>query len=304
LFLACPNAQAVSLRLHKTNTPVTKEVKAEEKTLADIINKQVEYVNKHDLDSIDKLYSKDFINNDGFGKEVYFQLIKDTWNTYPDITYKTHIDNITINNNYATVATSEIATALAGASTDINSNIDAYGELYTTSKCVYHLVKTGKTWIITSENILSEQSSLKFGQAKYINIKLNAPQQIGANEEYTSTLTVNIPEQMNAIASINREKITYPQVKSDDAFRTLSDNKDLERVFHANGDNVNEYNIAAIAIGLANSDSISMTGAAFIMSRINVVPKNKYVEDVKKVEQQQKNDAAKLQEELNNAKAE
>src|SRR5574344_1085085 len=131
LFMACPNAQAISIKLHKTNVSVTKETKTEEKVLADIINKQVEYVNKHDLDSIDKLYAKDFVNNDGFGKEVYFQLIKDTWNTYPDITYKTHIDNITVNDNYATVETSEIATAVAGASTDVNANLDEYGELYT-----------------------------------------------------------------------------------------------------------------------------------------------------------------------------
>lgn len=303
LTLSCPNAQAFNCKFCKKNITNEQIVKNETKNLKDLMQAQIKFVNNHDVNSLSNLYSKDFINNDGFGKEVYFQLIKDTWETYPSITYKSTINDIEINDNYATVEATEYATALAGASEDINDGISAYGELNTVSKCIYSLEKNGNKWLVTSENVLSEQSSLKFGQAKYMKININSPKQINYGEDYTSSLNLNLPQNSNAIASITREKITYPQEKGKDSFRTLShDDNVLERVFTANKDNVNEYNIAAVAIGTEYNGNVAMTGAAFVITRVNVVPKNKFIEDIKKVEKQQKADANKLKEEFNNAK--
>ena len=95
--------------------------------IKNIIEKQDEFANKHNYDGIYKLYSKDFVNADGFDKESYFKLIKDTWETYPDISYKTEVKNIEFTDNYATVFVKEVAVA---APKEKFGDYETVGELY------------------------------------------------------------------------------------------------------------------------------------------------------------------------------
>ena len=215
-----------------------------------VIDQQSVYTNKYDLKGLATLYANDFVNSDGFNKDVYFKLIEETWKTYPDITYKTEIKNIEFSDNYATVFTNEIAVA---TSKENIGDLTVIGELYSTSQCVYHLEKQGTKWLINSEKIIEETSTLKYGDARYINIELNAPKQIGANKDYTTTLKVDAPKDSVVIASINKENIVYPQTKSDEAFRKMPDDNILERVFLSNKDNVNEYAVASIGITRAEN---------------------------------------------------
>lgn len=258
-----------------------------------VIDQQSVFTNKYDLKGLSSLYANDFVNSDGFNKDVYFKLIEETWKTYPDITYKTEIKNIEFSDNYATVFTNEIAVA---TSKEEIGDLTAIGELYSTSQCVYYLEKQGAKWLINSEKIIEETSTLKYGDARYINIELNAPKQIGANKDYTTTLKVDAPKDSVVIASINKENIVYPQTKSDDAFRKIPDDNILERVFLSNKDNVNEYAVASIGITRAenytdNQIRIYMGGLAFIMTRINVIPENKFIklEDKKESAENGKN---------------
>lgn len=258
-----------------------------------VIDQQSVYTNKYDLKGLATLYAKDFVNSDGFNKDVYFKLIEETWKTYPDITYKTEIKNIEFSDNYATVFTNEVAIA---TSQEEFGDLTAIGELYSTSQCVYYLEKQGAKWLINSEKIIEETSTLKYGDARYINIELNAPKQIGANKDYTTTLKVDAPKDSVVIASINKENIVYPQTKSDDAFRKMPDDNILERVFLSNKDNVNEYAVASIGITRAenytdNQIRVYMGGLAFIMTRINVIPENKFIklEDKKESTENGKN---------------
>lgn len=245
-----------------------------------VINQQTVYTNKYDLDGLSSLYAKDFTNSDGFNKEVYFKLIKETWETYPDIIYKTHINNIEFSDNYATVVVDETAIA---TSKETVGELSVIGELYSTSKCVYFLEKQGTKWVISSEKILDETSTLKYGNARYSKIELSAPKQIGANQDYTATLKVAAPKDSAVIASISKENIVYPQTKAEDAFRRLTGDNILERVFHSNSENVNEYTVASVGITRAEPTytpdevRVYMGGLAFIMTRVNVVPKNKFV---------------------------
>ena len=150
-------------------------------------------------------------------------------------------------------------------------------------KCVYYLEKQGSKWLISSEKVLDETSTLKYGDARYADIDLNVPKQIGAGKEYTASLNVVTPIDSVIIASISKENIVYPQTKSEDAFRKLTDNSVLERVFTSNKNNVNEYAVASVGITRAESVSdtqarIYMGGLAFIMTRINVIPENKFIQ--------------------------
>ena len=274
----CP-AQAGIIATQKATIEQNRVYKSTYNDVKAVIDQQTVYTNKYDLDGLSTLYSKDFVNSDGFNKEVYFKLIKDTWETYPDIIYKTHINNIEFSDNYATVTVDEIAVA---TSKEVVGEVSVIGELYSTSKCVYFLEKQGTKWVINSEKIIDETSTLKYGDARYSKIELNTPKQIGANQDYTATLKVGAPKDCVVIASINKENIVYPQTKSDDAFRRLAGDNTLERVFRSNTNNVNEYTVASIGITRAENYPqdqvrIYMGGLAFVMTRVNVVPENKFV---------------------------
>ncbi len=247
--------------------------------IKNVIEQQNIYANKYDLKGLSSLYADDFVNSDGFNKDIYFKLIEETWKTYPDISYITDIKNIEFSDNYATVFVNETAVA---TSRDEIGEFTAIGELYSTSQCVYHLEKHGAKWLINSEKIIEETSALKYGDARYTNIQLNTPKQIGAGKEYTTTLKVDAPKDTVVIASINKENIIYPQEKSEDAFRKMPDDNILERLFTSNKENVNEYAVASIGITRAenytdNQIRVYMGGLAFIMTRINVIPENKFI---------------------------
>lgn len=286
-------SQAGILAVQKAKIEQNRIKKSTYNDIKNVIDQQSVFTNKYDLKGLSSLYANDFVNSDGFNKDVYFKLIDETWKTYPDITYKTEIKNIEFSDNYATVFTYE--TAVATSQEEIG-DLTAIGELYSTSQCVYYLEKQGTKWLINSEKIIEETSTLKYGDARYINIELNAPKQIGANKDYTTTLKVDAPKDSVVIASINKENIVYPQTKSDDAFRKIPDDNILERVFLSNKDNVNEYAVASIGITRAenytdNQIRVYMGGLAFIMTRINVIPENKFIklEDKKESAENGKN---------------
>lgn len=279
-------AQAGIIAKQKAKIEQKKVYKSTLQDIKNVILKQDEYANKYDYDGLYKLYSKDFMNSDGFDKEVYFKLIKETWEVYPDISYTTEIKNIEFNDNYATVFVKE--TAVAAPKEEIGE-FTTIGELYSVSKCVYHLEKHGNDWLISSEKVIEETSTLKYGEARYVDFELNTPKQIGSDKYYTVTLKADLPPQTIAVASIANEKIIYPQVKSEDVFRKMSDSN-LERVFKSNSDNVNEYAVASI--GLTHTENydedhirVYMSGLGFIMTRINVVPQNKFIKIEDKNEQ-------------------
>ena len=275
----CP-AEAGIISLHKSRAEQNRLYKSAYNDVKHVIDQQTVYTNKYDLDGLSSLYAKEFVNSDGFDKEVYFKLIKETWETYPDISYKTQINKIEVGENYATVYVDEVAVA---TSKETVEDLTVIGELYSTSKCVYYLEKQGSKWLISSEKVLDETSTLKYGDARYADIKLNVPKQIGAGKEYTASLNVVTPIDSVIIASISKENIVYPQTKSEDAFRKLTDNSVLERVFTSNKNNVNEYAVASVGVTRAESVSdtqarIYMGGLAFIMTRINVIPENKFIQ--------------------------
>lgn len=249
------------------------------KELRSMIIKQLQYSNKYDIEGLSSLYAPDFVNADGFGKDVYFKLIKDTWSTYPNISYSSRIKNIDYSGNYAQIEVDETAVAVTQ---DVTDEGVAVGELYSKADCIYYLEKIGAKWFISSEKVLKETSTLKYGDARYTNIELSTPSQIKAGEYYTASLKVDAPEDTVVVASINKEKITYPQVRSEEVFRKMPDDNILERMFLSNNENVNEYTVASVGITKAEvydktKVRVTMGGLAFIMTRVNVVPANRFV---------------------------
>ncbi|MBO5434461.1 hypothetical protein J6A31_01390, partial [bacterium] len=100
--------------------------------------------------------------------------------------------------------------------------------------------------------------------------------------EYTAFLDLELADNENAVATIAHQEIIHPLEDTDQAFRHLTEENELERVFVANNKNINEYATASIGIAkterINNSIQVYLSGVAFLMTRVNVIPENKYIE--------------------------
>lgn len=247
------------------------------------LNNHLKYANTYNLEGLKSLYADSYVNSDGLNKEIYFDLIRKTWLSYPDIRYRMEIKNIEINSNTAVAQVYETAIATTGSKSGI---VNEKGLLESTSSSAYYFEKVGDQWLITSDHIISEKTLLRYGSAKETYIELNAPSQVSADTQYTSSLKIEPPKDSLIIASIGKETITYPQVTAEEVFRKLPEGGVLERMFTSNNKNLNEYAVASFGITKAEIKNgteikIYVTGLGFIMSRVNVVPKNEFVKVAK-----------------------
>lgn len=272
-------AHAGFLKTYKAQIVQNREYRNTISQIKEVFELQDKYTNSHNLDKLSELYSENFVNTDGFGKKVYFELIKNTWETYSDIIYGTVVRDIQVNGDYATVQTFETALATTHEQSE---TLDAFGELRSSANSIYYLQKFGNKWLITAEQILNEESQLKYGDARFIKMDLKAPNMVSAGQEYSASLDIELGEDESAIASIENQEIIHPIGKPKEIFRQLGENNELERLFKANKKNINEY--ATASIGIAKTvpydetrSRVYVSGIAFLMSRVNVIPENKYI---------------------------
>jgi len=251
----------------------------------------VKDANAYNLEGLKHRYAEDYINADGLNKEHYFDLIKKTWESYPDIKYRINIKNITINDDFAVAQVDEYAIGTTNSKSGI---ISEKGLLESNSSTIYYFGKINNEWLITSDYIIFEKTFLTYGTAKTMKVDLTAPSHMLANTQYTATLKIEPPKDSFVIASIGRENITYPQKVAEEVFRKLPDDNILERVFTSNNKNINEYSVASFGVTKAEINrgteiKIYVTGLGFVMSRVNVTPKNDFIKnEIAKVEKNEK----------------
>jgi hypothetical protein len=284
LCLICPaamlpaDASLVSNRAYRAEQ--RRENKQQIKQIKALFMVHDKYANLHDLKQLEILYADDYINNDGFNKEAYFKSIETTWETCEDITYTTKIKNITINGDYADVEVEEKASGTI-VEKFLNETPIA-GEIHSASQGIYHLIKINNKWYIKGETSLTDESSLLYGDARYMNIELQAPGQVASGDTYSVLLKVDADQDNYIIGSIDHDPVTYPTTTPKNELRALSSSQTLERYIKANTDNINEYAIASIAVSkMKKFDSehlrVYMTGLACVMKRVNVIPKNNFI---------------------------
>lgn len=254
------------------NLPVEANSFTDKFAVRNTIKTQDKYTKKYDLNGLSTLYAENFKNSDGLDKKSYFKLITDSWKTYPDITYKTKIKKISITDDNASVEVDETASSYT---IQLEKDVNIYGKLSSKSNGIYYLKKIDNKWQFTGEKVLNEHSILKYGEAKFIDMSLEAPKTVKAGEYYTASLKVNTTDDTIVIASINRDKVTSSQTKPDEVYRKLPEDKILERMFTANKDGNNEYAIASVGLSQSritssNNLQVYMTGIAILMTRVNV----------------------------------
>lgn len=250
--------------------------KSEVKAIKNILKNQIQAANKYSYPDFIKYFDFSYINSDGFGLDIYSKLVEDTWASYSNIQYAQKVKNITVNGKDAMAEVVETANA------KIESQYNLTGNLKSIANNIYFLKKTTNGWRIVSDVILTEDTYLSFGELSNYTPVLNVPYQIGANRSYTATLEYTAPKNTIAIASINQEKVSYPQQASKENYRKLPDDGILERFFTANGDGVNEYIVASLGLTRPEFDNkdlqINVTGIAYVIKRVNVVPENKFID--------------------------
>ena len=236
----------------------TREIKS-------LLNSQVRYANRTNFNKFIATYDKDYVNADGFNLETYSNLVKDVWDTYDNIVYGIKIKDISVKDDSATVEVTETSYA----DIPVSSTMD--GVLTSESNSIYYLKKNGGDWKVASDKVLSETTSMLYGDAKNLDIKLSL--------EFTP------PEDVIAIASIASDKVEYPQKQPKEVYRKFPDDNILERLFISNSDNVNEYVVASIGLTKADvedlSIKLSLTGFGYKIVRVNVIPKSEEAENVK-----------------------
>lgn len=258
-----------------------KENKQNLRLIKDLFKVHDKLSNSHDLKMLDFLYADNYINSDGFDKKTYFKSIEKTWESCKDISYTTKILSITINGDNADVSVEETA---SGTIVDnVVDFIPIAGEIHSSSKSIYHLTKINGKWYISSETLLSDESSLLYGDARFINIEIQAPGQVSAGQTYTVILKADTDNDTFAVGSIDHDPVTYPANTPKSELRAINSSKTLERYIKANSDNINEYAVGSIAFSKVKKLSpenvrLYMAGLACVMKRVNVIPKNNFIE--------------------------
>ena len=235
-----------------------------------VLNSQVKYANKLNFDKFIATYDKNYQNGDGYNLEIYSKLVKELWGSYDNIKYGIRIKDIKFENDgSAKVLLIETSHA------DIPVTKKMSGTLNSEANSIYYLKKIDGKWKVTSDKIIDEVTSMLYGEATNLNIKLSAPKEVTPGYEYTASLEFIPPKDTFAIASIAKDKVEYPQKQAKEVFRKLPDDNILERLFIANSENANEYVIASIGLTRADikdmSIKLSLTGFGYQIIRVNVV---------------------------------
>lgn len=278
------SAQAQTLQ---TETQTPKVGAAQKLQIRKTLRSLNHYANKHDLDKVKTFYSKSFKSGDGFNYDDFFKMTETSFNSYTNIKYRPKIKEIRAENDLIAVEIFDTTTAKlvsepkrgAGSSNNSeNAPEGAVGDLFGTCDYINYLKKENGGWKIVSDSIISEQTSLKYGDAKTVKMELATPTSVEKNSEYSIKLTIERPQDTLVMGSLSREEITFPPLKPHtESFRKVSADGELERIVRANKSDLNEYAVASIGLTRLKiednmtSIKLQMSGVAFLMNRVNVV---------------------------------
>lgn len=248
------------------------KTKSEVRSVERFFNKQVNYANRSNFKKFISTYGDKYISTDGFDKKVFSEMIKDIWSSYNDVEYGIDIKKVSIDGDKAVAELSETSYAEI-------SMTDVYkGELKSESDTIYYLERNKKgKWEIVKDEVLREYTSMLYGAAKGLEVKLTVPEAIEPDTDYLATLEFTPPNETFAIASIASDKVEYPQKPAKEVFRPLPDDNILERFFTSNNEDVNEYVVASIGLTETSVEDLSLklklTGFGYAIKRVNLIDK-------------------------------
>lgn len=246
-----------------------------EREIKKVLNEHSKAMDNRDIEKLKTFYDENYRSEDGFDINDLVEMIQKTYNAYGNIKYKTSINHISAYDNWALVQISD--KSYAKIFLEDNKNKDKMGVLKGTSVYNLYLKKDrNDKWKIYRDDIVMEETSLKYGIANQIDMDLVTPVMVKKDESYDISLKMDKPDDIIALGSISREEITYPPKDYPEKFRKIPQEGELERVVRANGKGLDEYAIASIGFTKISMNEeqtkarIHILGMAYILKRINV----------------------------------
>lgn len=227
--------------------------------------------NSKDIDKLMNLYDDNYLSADKFDKTKLKELATDSWKAYPRAKYDMKL--LSLNSDYQN-ATVLVKETIEGESESKVDYLNGNGYIESNALTVYYLKKFYTGWKIVSDYIIDEKTSLKYGVAKDITMKIDAPPLASPTQEYSSIVRIDVPKEYVALVSINNEEITIPAQKAEEVFRTVKSDGIQERILKANNNKNNENAVASIGIAkttITNRNvEVNIVGIAFLTSRVNL----------------------------------
>lgn len=227
--------------------------------------------NSKDIDKLMNLYDDSYVSADKFDKTKLKELAADSWKAYPKAKYDMKV--LSLNSDYQN-ATVLVKETIEGESESKVDYLNGNGYIESNALTVYYLKKFYTGWKIVSDYIIDEKTSLKYGVAKDITMKIDAPPLASPTQEYSSIVRIDVPKEYVALVSINNEEITIPAQKAEEVFRTVKSDGIQERILKANNNKNNENAVASIGIAkttITNRNvEVNIVGIAFLTSRVNL----------------------------------
>lgn len=159
--------------------------KAAPPELSNIVYALDKAASSQDIEAVMKYYDPSFNHADGLNRDRYKQVLRDLWQRYKNISYRTEISNW---DTQGDLITAETVTTVQGAKAAENDNFKLEARLI--SKQTYKSVN-GQLQVV-SQQVLSEQSSLSTGDAPPP-VKLKVPELIGVGRQYVLDAIVTEP---------------------------------------------------------------------------------------------------------------
>lgn len=227
--------------------------------------------NSKNLDKLMDMYDDSYLSADKFDKAKLKELASDSWKAYPNAKYDMKV--LSLNSDYQN-ATVLVKETIEGESNSKVDYLNGNGYIESNALTVYYLKKFYTGWKIVSDYIIDEKTALKYGVAKEITMKIDAPPLANAAQEYSSIVRIDVPKEYIALVSINNEEITFPAQKAEEVFRTVKSDGIQERILKANSNKNNENAVASIGIAKTNITNknveVNIVGIAFLTSRVNL----------------------------------
>jgi len=290
-LIVCPNTGMPSFAQEKSKTDsspkenryiytycVKKDQSEDAKALNVFLDGYLNALNSHDLKKIGDFYASNYVSGDGFKKAEMLDLVKQTLEKCPDIKYSTTVKNLRLENNRASIELNEDVTATTQDKSEITKD---NGVVKGNSQSILYLVKYGSGWFIVSDKTLYEETVVKYGTAKKINVSFQTPEQILSGENYTASVKVDMPSDIFGLGSITSVPLIYPAKQPEETFRQIpSEINTLERVIKSNKNCLNEIASASLSFCEAERTSytslnLKVSGITVILKRVNVIPKGK-----------------------------
>lgn len=276
LVLIGINTPSLAFEFPKFELPKFKKVDSVNKEIKTLLYEHSKAMDEQDIEKLRSFYDKDYISEDGFNLDDLIEMLEKNYAAFGSIKYKTKINNISYYDNWALVQISDESIAEfypEGAENDKSKMGVLKG------RSVYNLyLKKDKenNWKIFRDDILMEDTSLKYGVANDIDINLITPVMVKGGEHYDLSLKMNKPDDIVALGSISREEITYPPKDYPEKFRKIPQEGELERVVLANKKNLDEYAVASIGFTKISMNEeltkarVQIVGMAYLLKRVNV----------------------------------